>query len=352
MKTQLHFIVGIGRSGTTLLTKILNKHKDIHCQPEANFLLFFLNHFKNKIGYSDTDIDLIFKQIEIYSLSHPIIGWKFDSKLSKQKIKEICKNNPIINYENLCKNIYRCFEIDGIDKSKSNIIIDKNPGYTILINKISKALPESKFIWIIRDYRANVLSRKQSAYLKSPAVAYNAIRWAYFNYLALRFSQKNKGKIILIKYEDLVTENDYTMQKIYDFLKLDVITISDKENITFLANKDLPGVDKHEKYLTKKYADLNRPINSDRINSWKTELSKEEIIICDSICGKFAKQFQYEKYYKIPYGTITLNLIKNLFTIINSILYIEKDKILYYLPIQYKIKRLIKRHKILGFYKK
>ncbi len=351
MKTQLHFIVGIGRSGTTLLTKILNKHQDIHCQPEANFLLFFLNHFKNKIGFNDSDIDLIFKQIEIYSLSHPIIGWKFDPILSKQKIKEICKNNPTMNYENICKHIYRCFEIEGIDKSKSSIIIDKNPGYTILVNKISKALPESKFIWMIRDYRANVLSRKQSAYLKSPAVAYNAIRWVYFNFLALRFSQKKSQKILLIKYEDLVAENDLTIQKIYDFLKLDIVTVSEKDNITFQANKDLPGVDKHEKYLTKKYADLNRPINSDRINSWQTELSKKEIILCDSICGNFAKQFKYEKYYKIPLATFILNIFKNIFTITNSILDIEKDKILYYLPIHYKIKRLIKRHKILGFIK-
>ena len=34
-KTQLHFIVGIGRSGTTILTKLLNMYKDIHCMPEA-----------------------------------------------------------------------------------------------------------------------------------------------------------------------------------------------------------------------------------------------------------------------------------------------------------------------------
>jgi hypothetical protein len=351
MKTQLHFIVGIGRSGTTLLTKILNKHQDIHCQPEANFLLFFLNHFKNQIGFSEADIDLIFKQIEIYSLSHPLIGWKFDPIASKNHIKEICKNNSTINYENLCIQIYRCFEIEGIDKSKSTIIIDKNPAYTILINKISEALPESKFIWMIRDYRANVLSRKQSAYLKSPAVAYNAIRWAYFNYLALRFSKKNKQKILLIKYEDLVTENELTMQKIYDFLKLDIVTVSEKDTITFQANKDLPGVEKHEKYLTKKYADLNKPINADRKNSWQTELTKEEIILCDSICGDFAKQLKYEKYYKISSGTTLLNFTKNIFTILKSILDIEKDKLLYYLPIHYKLKRLIKRHKILGFLK-
>ena len=40
----------------------------------------------------EEDIDLIFRQIEIYSLSHPLIGWKFDSNASKQHIKEICKN--------------------------------------------------------------------------------------------------------------------------------------------------------------------------------------------------------------------------------------------------------------------
>lgn len=41
MEKQLHFIVGIGRSGTTILSKLLNKFTDVHCMPEANFLVFF-----------------------------------------------------------------------------------------------------------------------------------------------------------------------------------------------------------------------------------------------------------------------------------------------------------------------
>ena len=341
---QLHFIVGIGRSGTTLLTKILNKHSDIQCKPEANFLLFFLHHFKQQIGFKSSDIDLIFDQIKTYSLSHPIVGWNFDFDSAKNRIKKICDSDKNLSYKNLCKHIYEQFETEGIEKTNAKIIIDKNPGYTILIDKLYEFSKDSKFIWLLRDYRANVLSRKQSAYLKSPAVAFNAIRWLYFNRIALNFQKKYPDNVLIVRYEDLVSNDRDITKEIYNFLKVDPNKIQNTDNITFKPSHNIPALKNHEKYLTKKYSDLNQPMNTSRVSSWKTELNNKEIILCETICGNFAEQFGYQITQKISNYIKAKNILVYLLLITKSIYDIEKDRILYYAPIHYKIKRLKIRH--------
>ena len=64
-KKDIHFIIGIGRSGTTLLSQLLNNHKEIQALPEANFLVFFLNQFQNKKQFTINDINLLFEQIDV-----------------------------------------------------------------------------------------------------------------------------------------------------------------------------------------------------------------------------------------------------------------------------------------------
>lgn len=39
---SLNFIVGIGRSGTTLLMSMLNAHPKLQATPEVNFFVFFI----------------------------------------------------------------------------------------------------------------------------------------------------------------------------------------------------------------------------------------------------------------------------------------------------------------------
>lgn len=353
MEKQLHFIVGIGRSGTTILSKLLNKFVDVHCLPEANFLVFFLNKFKNKKTFSVNDIREIFEEIDLYALSHPWVGWEFDIELTKKYLEDVISKNEVITYQEICKLIYENFVVTCIDKSNSKLLIDKNPSYTIFTNEISQVFPESKFIWIVRDYRANILSRKQSVFLKSPNIAYNATRWLLYNKRANSFYQKNKDRTILIKYENLVLKNEEETEKLTHFLEIkpifEAIDFEKKQTI----NLDSFNVsEQYKNRFIKKYSDLNKTLNSDRLDVWKEQLSEKEIKICEVICSSFAKNVGYQpslnisKYTKIKIITICLP------SILKGYLDIYKDKILYYFPTKIKLNRLKKKYIELGFIKK
>ncbi len=348
---QLHFIIGIGRSGTTILNKILNSHPAIHCMPEANFFLFFLHDYKNVSKFSKSDIELVFQQIKIFSLSHPLVGWDFDMEKTKNELIALVEKENI-SYQHLCKIIYSAIKVSGKDKSDAIMLIDKNPAFTLSVDKIANYLPEAKFILCVRDYRANVLSRKQNAYLKSPKVAYNAIRWRVFNVIANRFYQKNKDKVLLLRYEDLVSDYNTTLKKIFTFLNVSEKDLIEQVNTDKIDISDVTVSDEHKKYFAKKYADLNRPINTSRVNAWQTELSPYEIAECEAICGNFANVYGYKEFKSVSFLKKFGIILKNIFVIAISYLDIKKDQVLFHVPAKIKMKQLINRHKDLGFMKK
>jgi hypothetical protein len=173
------------------------------------------------------------------------------------------------------------------------------------------------------------------------------MRWKHFNQIALSFQKKYPEKILLVRYEDMVYESELAISRIYNFLGVEAIGVKETEipvpeNINdFLVQK------RDEERMIKKYSDLSKPINTERVESWKKELSADEIALCDRICGDFAKQFGYTKHTFRPDERPSPR--KHLAETLNAVFNIEKDLLIYYLPIAYKMKRFIRRQKILGF---
>src|ERR1700756_2398303 len=347
---KLHFIVGIGRSGTTILTKLLNNHSDIHCLPEANFLVFFLDKFKGKTTFTNDEINNLFEQIKLFSLSNPWVGWEFDINHTQQLVINWVKENNDVNYENLCKIIYQNFKVIGIPKENAKILLDKNPSFTLFVDRISNTFRDAKFIFIIRDYRANILSRKQSIYLESANVAYNAYRWKLFNKKVVRFQKNNKDKIFTIRYEDLVKNPDEELKKICRFLNVNdayMLTLGNEQYKN--VSEKIAAYEKHKHRFEKKYADLSKSINQDRLDSWKTELSTKEIEICDAICGNFSNKFGYATATKLTTFKKLIIQVPQIMYCLKAYISVYKEFIIFKISIPIKLNRLRKVYKKLGF---
>src|ERR1700758_5626824 len=98
---KIHFIIGSGRSGTTLLFHILNNHKNCVSSPEFKHLLFFYEKYHNitevtaellkDIAYYSA----IMKQADDMSDYYDYSNSEFNLKLGEK-----------INYFEFCKRIY------------------------------------------------------------------------------------------------------------------------------------------------------------------------------------------------------------------------------------------------------
>ncbi len=113
------FIVGSPRSGTTLLENILGSHPNIADWYE------------------------------------PYYVW--EKYLSCQENDILQPRNPSEKTKDFIRNEYKIFG----DKSKKNIVLDKNPGHVFNIEIIHGVFPDARWIHLVRDGRDVTLSIKK-----------------------------------------------------------------------------------------------------------------------------------------------------------------------------------------------
>ena len=330
-----HYILGIGRSGTTLLVNIFNRHKNVLATPESVFTQFFFSSFKNKTVFTEKDIAAILDYLATYEKLAPFINWSFEYAYFKS-IKYPLK----ITFDDLINLIHLQFKFPQHEKQEIRFVVEKNPGNSLFGKQLFQLNGNSKAIVMIRDYRANILSRKEKSHWRTPDVIYNAKRWLTFNQFLVKLKFKNPNKVLFIKYEDLVTNQENTVKKIFSFL-----------NIPYSKDLLYPRKEQQEKNLKEKYKHLsseqievlelkiksiNSPIYTSRIDKWKTGLSELEIKNCDSICSRFGTNFGYKQFkpFNKPF------ILKCSPSFIKGRLSITKQKILFKLPYAIKLKRL------------
>jgi hypothetical protein len=219
------------------------------------------------------------------------------------------------------------------------------------MNEIMSVFKKSKFIYLVRDYRANILSRKQSVYFRSADVAFNAWRWRIFNAKAYHFYKKRPEDVILVRYEDLITNTEEQILRIYKFLGVEV-KMYNTDPEAGKINVDHYSIDERFKErFVKKYSDLNKPLNPARLSAWKEQLDEVEISICESFCGNLATKLMYDELQKLNYFKKLSYRLKYLKSILNANLDVYKDKLIFYMPLLYKLKRLKNAYRKLGLIK-
>lgn len=327
MESKIHYILGIGRSGSTLLTSILNNHSKIKGIPEIPFTIFFHHHFHKKMK-----IDFI-KEAEEYLNLYQEIRPKNIVNLNSKAVVN-CKNKS--SYNHFCESVFSKFEI-AKSSSEKQIYLDKNPPYTFHYNKLNALSNNSKFIILVRDYRANILSRKQKPYFRTGNVAYNAIRWKSFHKEILKYRENEN--CILIRYEDMVDNLQLTLENICTFFNIDFEeSMLDYEKLDFTESKIESGTT--DKFAKQHFSGLNRKVNSDRVHAWKTELTEQEIAISESLCGDIGQLYGYQKSNNK--ATASLTYIKYLKYFLKAYFDKKKETATYYLPLNFKMKRLRK----------
>jgi len=281
---EIAYIVGIGRSGTSLLQSLLNQHPKVLAGPENYFVRFFHPNWKNKTEFNAQDIKLINQfNLAFNELQLPI---GFETK----SFEDMSANN----FYSFCIENYLQYNNSAANSKEISLIIDKNPINSTYIKEILSFNPSAKFIFMMRDYRANFLSRKESIFLSSSNIFYNAIRWRHFTNKILSEQKKRPQQFHIVKYEDLVNHPQDTFNQIASFLSLDPFEIAKETTQEQQAYKTAATLIKQER-IEKKYSDLAQGIFTHRLEQWKINLTQEEIEIADHICYPIGMQFSYSK---------------------------------------------------------
>lgn len=97
---------------------------------------------------------------------------------------------------------------------------DKTPLYCKNLDTIRKALPEARFVHLIRDGRDAALSLRRMWFSPGPEIETQAAYWREC-VLAARRSGANRRDYVEVRYEDLILDTRKALNSICTFIDLD-----------------------------------------------------------------------------------------------------------------------------------
>ena len=214
--SKLFFIIGSGRSGTTILRAMLSVHERIVIPPEFYSLKkLILNLLKNRHLCWD-DLCVIATNIFFESADHE--AWGINENEMITELKNYDKIDQ--NIANLILSFHKYYS-KRFPEKKDIIIGDKTPLNTFSVYLINEIYPAAKYIHTYRDGRDVVLSYKKAKIYKTFVGA--AHRWNNSISMILKFQKKisNSFKIYSCSYENFVLENVKTVKELCNFLEID-----------------------------------------------------------------------------------------------------------------------------------
>jgi hypothetical protein len=287
---QPSFILSSGRSGSTLLSNILNAHSKILSVPESSFLIVLLNMYKNKNRFTERDYKNIVDRIWLRKEEHSKL-WNINNE---QLLRTLLAKNPQ-NLEEIMHEIYLSYSGAGAI-SQATIIVDKNPLYYRFLGIIQKSYPNAKYILLVRDYRDRMVSLPKSKF--SMRIATNLVKgigWNKRNLFFLKMGMHNNA--IIVKYEDMVTNPEKIIGEICNFLGVPF----EYKMLNFHQEKthNYDEIDASEEFKTrmrKMHKRSSSQINTSRIGIWNNQLSKNTISILETFCGSTGEIYGYKRY--------------------------------------------------------
>jgi hypothetical protein len=264
------FIGGCGRSGTTLVQKILSAHSKIIGGPEFDHAKELFHLYQNMT----TPVSLMRQ------------SFYYDKNTLRQSFHSF----------------YKSFFMKLLTKKESIIYIsEKTPTNIDVADLFLEVFPDAVFINIFRDGRDVMVShidvRNRYALQGTPvrpedygvrriSSIWNASIDKFFHVLQHPYYSR---RFFSIRYEELVSNPNSVLPKLFEFLHLELEThLFSPENITAQQT----GVVIDEVWYTQEM--YHQSFNTSKIGRWRKELSMMDRVLCNILMAENLMKLGYE----------------------------------------------------------
>ncbi len=281
-------IVGVGRSGTTMLRLMLDAHPDLTIPPETHFVPELIDAIEGGAGPEQA--------VETMTAVRQWGDLHTDPADVVARWKELDDWAP----GPALRSFYEMYA----ERQGKPRYGEKTPAYVKNMVKIEGALPEARFIHVIRDGRDVALSRwKRTLGDKDPAPASRvADTWQR----RIRRAQRHGRKVshyLELRYEDLVTDTEPNLRRIAEFLELPWDPVMMRyyegaaERMAEMA-RDLPATDgkptRPGEERMQAHAMTQKPPDPSAMYRWKEKMSPEDVADFDAAAGELLADLGYE----------------------------------------------------------
>lgn len=277
---QIDFLISSERSGSNLITKLLDNHSQ-YCGPSPVHLFRafvpVIEENNNLNKYDNWQI-LVNDVIELFNSKIGI--WK--TSPSKEELLKIRPKN----FTNIIDYIY---SQEANSYGKNKCFIKEVQTYN-LFPFIIKNYDNAKFIWLVRDPRDTALSWSRSPVHRGDIIR-GAKTWKKDQEATLKLYLKHPNKILLIKYEELIGEQELTLKKICGFLSIPY----EKNMSKFHKN----SISIENASQTDNWKNLNKKIIRNNSKKYLQHLTKQQISYIEYYCKDEMVALKYDNEFPI-----------------------------------------------------
>lgn len=269
------FILSSGRSGSTLLRKLLLSHAAVNIPPESGDLIPKLLKFYLRYNHKPWNY-IAGGCMEIFNNENEIRYWDLDPA---SRLKELV--SPGYEDRSLSGIIHFLYKIYGQKHNFDyDIWGDKTPFLLFRLSWINMVYPQAKYIFLIRDGRAVVNSflKMGGKYTLEEAVS----RWRRsMEEMERQRKRTSEEQVLTLHYEDLVSSTEAVLNRTYRFLGVEPFKGTRKD--IYLGDDVLP----HHKNI---WSDIGKG----SVEKWKQELTPAQIETINKLAGHQLKALRYE----------------------------------------------------------
>ena len=177
---------------------------------------------------------------------------------------------------------------------------DKTPGYATRMRRIQRALPEARFVHLIRDGRDVVLSR-QTKSRRPPPVGLAAKRWKR-RIISTRKRAKGVSHYLELRYEDLVLDTEGTLRRVCEYIEMpfDPAMLAYHERAEerlgeidrgLPAKRGRPRLGARRRLAAHERA--SGPPAPERVGAWRTEMTSRDRAAFEAEAGDLLAELGY-----------------------------------------------------------
>ncbi|MGA2436779.1 MAG: sulfotransferase [Bryobacteraceae bacterium] len=265
------FVVGLGRSGTTLLRVALNRHSQLAVCGETNYFHFV---YVRRRAFGDpadprNREGIINAYLSIRKI--PKLGMDM-AALRERLLREG------VNWRAMFQSMLQEYA-----ESQGKIYTgEKSPKHTLHVKTLCEWFPCCSIVHIVRDPRDAVSSAIRMPWANR-SVLVGARQWRLFNQAALAVADRDN--YLRVRYEDLAAQPEEQLRRICNHIGIayeaEMLNPSPVE-----AGTRAHGFRAFER------------ITTERIALWRTELKPWQAAAIEAVAGRWMEKFGYERQNK------------------------------------------------------
>ena len=269
-------VLGVARSGTSLLQQMLNHHSELAIPPESYFLMPLWDRFRAGRDLEKLLADLAF--------AVQVREWGVDADAVRARIPGTA------DFPDVIRAVYECYA-ESHGKRRFG---DKTPLYMLYLELLEHAFSRPVYVHIMRDVRDAALSYAAMpsghprGWLWPAGVAEFACRWRSQVERARRFgSTIGPHRYVEIRYEDLVLEPESRLREICARIGL---TFEDSM-LEYYRDADVSTLVNHRR--------LAEP-PSPPARTWREAMRADDVERLEAVAGELLDELGYERAFPRP----------------------------------------------------